>query len=102
MNKLNLGVKKQWIEALRSGKYRQGRLTLMTEDKDGFAYCCLGVACEIGIAQPRLEGLSDFVEYSFLDQSTQDKLVIMNDGSFSAQIEPKSFSQIADWIEENL
>jgi hypothetical protein len=35
--------RKKWIEALRSGKYKQGREYLK---KDGF-HCCLGVACEI-------------------------------------------------------
>lgn len=34
---------KKWIEALRSGEYRQGRSALC---RDG-GYCCLGVACAI-------------------------------------------------------
>jgi hypothetical protein len=34
-----------WIEALRSGAYRQTRLAL--RDNEGF--CCLGVACEVAI-----------------------------------------------------
>jgi hypothetical protein len=35
-----------WVDALRSGKYEQGRNYLA---KDG-QYCCLGVACEVSIA----------------------------------------------------
>ena len=33
-----------WVEALRSGDYKQGKGALRTADGD---YCCLGVACEI-------------------------------------------------------
>lgn len=32
-------MKAKWLEALRSGKYPQGRDTLF----DGYGYCCLGV-----------------------------------------------------------
>ncbi len=35
--------RKEWIAALRSGKYEQGRTRL---DYDG-KYCCLGVACKL-------------------------------------------------------
>jgi hypothetical protein len=34
---------KEWVAALRSGKYKQGRKKL----KDGDRFCCLGVACAI-------------------------------------------------------
>ena len=43
-------VKAKWVEALRSGKYSQGRNQLRTP---GFpaetepVYCCLGVLCEV-------------------------------------------------------
>lgn len=43
---------KKLIEALRSGKYRQGRGWLCISGK----YCCLGVACEI--YQKEVGGLS--------------------------------------------
>lgn len=36
---------KLWVEALRSGKYRQVKGRLKTVD----GYCCLGVACEVAI-----------------------------------------------------
>lgn len=35
--------RKLWVEALRSGKYQQATRQL----RDGDAFCCLGVACEI-------------------------------------------------------
>jgi hypothetical protein len=34
----------EWLRALRSGEYKQGRRVL--KDDDG-AYCCLGVLCEL-------------------------------------------------------
>jgi hypothetical protein len=40
---MNPDVKIKWLEALRSGKYQQGRLRL----KRGHSYCCLGVLCDL-------------------------------------------------------
>jgi len=37
----------KWIEALRSGKYVQGRKALACKDGEEWKYCCLGVACEL-------------------------------------------------------
>jgi len=46
-----------WVEALRSGSYRQARnkLKVALRDPDGnltdeVGYCCLGVMCEVAIA----------------------------------------------------
>jgi hypothetical protein len=33
----------KWVDALRSGNYKQGRFFL----RDGDTYCCLGVLCDI-------------------------------------------------------
>lgn len=40
----------RWINALRSGNYKQGREQLNYEDK----FCCLGVACDLFIDEPEL------------------------------------------------
>jgi hypothetical protein len=37
-------LRKQWVEALRSGEYRQGYGTLRNVNNE---YCCLGVLCDI-------------------------------------------------------
>lgn len=41
-------IMKQWVKALRSGKYKQGTGTLKQYDSKGNAqHCCLGVLCEL-------------------------------------------------------
>lgn len=41
-------IMKQWIKALRSGKYKQGTGTLKQYNSKGKAeHCCLGVLCEL-------------------------------------------------------
>lgn len=38
-------VAQKWVDALRSGKYRQCRNQLRSDDRE--AYCCLGVLAEL-------------------------------------------------------
>jgi hypothetical protein len=48
--KLDPKVKKKWLEALRSGDYKQAQGVLGTVSKktnEPIAYCCLGVLCDI-------------------------------------------------------
>ena len=40
---MNAEIKRRWIEALTSGKYKQGTMTL----HGGDAFCCLGVLCDL-------------------------------------------------------
>lgn len=40
---MNKEIKEKWLEALRSGEYKQARSTLRIYDN----YCCLGVLCNI-------------------------------------------------------
>lgn len=37
-------IKKLWVDALRSGKYKQGKGQLRTEEGN---FCCLGVLCNL-------------------------------------------------------
>lgn len=109
-------LKMEWVEALRSGKYKQGKSYL--KSCDGTAHCCLGVLAELYVAKgkgewnvygeddPRnptitIEGKKDFDPDAFLpeatlDERTQLQLSKMNDEG------GKSFSEIADYIEVNL
>jgi len=41
---MNPEIKQLWLEALRSGKYEQGKSLLRPDDN---SYCCLGVLCQI-------------------------------------------------------
>lgn len=40
---MNPEIKKQWVDALRSGDYKQGKNCLRFENR----FCCLGVLCDI-------------------------------------------------------
>lgn len=117
-------IKAKWVEALRSGKYKQGRLALRpTED----SFCCLGVLCDIlgekwiaphedgnaedhfSDAEGGTELLSRYVmkKVGLADDNpllqfgdTLATLSLLNDGSGS--IGPITFSEIADLIEAQL
>lgn len=51
---MNPEIKQQWISALRSGAFEQGRLNLKYDDGQGIKYCCLGVLCELSKADADL------------------------------------------------
>src|SRR4051812_19674656 len=40
---MNPEIKKQWVAALRSGEFKQGKAAL----RNGDTFCCLGVLCEL-------------------------------------------------------
>lgn len=45
---MKLTIAQKWVEALRSGKYKQGKMALRTKTKHGTVkHCCLGVLCEL-------------------------------------------------------
>lgn len=50
---MNQAVKADWIKALRSGEYEQGRQALAQRDvvagKEIIRYCCLGVLCDLAV-----------------------------------------------------
>lgn len=67
MLKFTEKVKKQWIKALKSGKYKQGFITLHNQKDDTF--CCLGV---LGDIHPKLSNASSSNPYSFLKDNNID------------------------------
>lgn len=97
---MNAELKKKWCDALRSGKYEQGRLNLCMNEQ----YCCLGVLCHV--IDPKI-----MEEYSTsgncgriydtllpsvgVDDYSKSRLISLNDGG-------TSFNKIASWIENNL
>jgi len=106
-------VKELWIKALRSGKFKQGTGRLF----DGDGYCCLGVLASVVDPSKKCWDdedsaflvADDSEFFSVTDAKQQrksvgqplsndliDALVNLND------IEEASFSEIADYIEENV
>lgn len=117
-NKENL---RKWVEALRSGRYRQahGALRAWANDDDaeqveeeGYHYCCLGVACDLAGMSEEANGW----QYGTLPPQVQEWLGIEENnpklapspyaasGRLSASelndIYGWTFDQIADAIEK--
>jgi hypothetical protein len=105
---MNPIVKKEWLAALRSGKYEQGTRYLCNIKEQ---YCCLGVLVDACFVVDwthyesddawRVELGDAFLPERILiganlDHEEVQKLVKMND------IEGLTFKQIATWIEKNL
>jgi hypothetical protein len=113
---MNKRIKKLWIEALTSGKYKQGKGQL----RDGDKFCCLGVLCDLhrnevggrwaikGQAQPQYLDSAEWLpepvqEWAGLEQRNPElkgeeshpRLSWKNDGG-------TSFSAIAELIETYL
>ena len=107
-------LKEKWLEALRSGKYKQGRGDLRNVDDE---FCCLGVLCDISgqgewgtklmiQKAPYCYGQGDewqhcalppfMKKFTNLPMNTEETLFNLNDKR------GLSFHEIADWIEENV
>lgn len=99
---------KLWTDALRSGKYKQGRVKLYNTKDD--TYCCLGVLCRVyeenvgkvlpeierkALLNNELEVVKDWVNliYSDGDYGLGNSLASLNDTKCF------TFNQIADIIE---
>jgi hypothetical protein len=119
--KMPAEMKAKWIEALRSGKYKQGAHTLFNPDSK--AYCCLGVleqVCDGEIEATEFEEYETcptpewYKDHNVLDVTAtyshgdtysptfEGMLTMMNDGNNAINIEQQDFSSIADWIEKNV
>ena len=107
-------IKDKWIEALRSGKYEQGR-DLLCKISGGEKHCCLGVLCELApnvikTIRPNLDRRLYDGKICYLPKSVQNwagmrtncgqafpddlSLIALNDSGFT-------FPQIADFISKN-
>lgn len=128
--KMKVKYKKRWLEALRSGEYRQttGSLT----DDEG-AFCCLGVLCEIlkdeidaleinawvslpptdvwelVLTKESLKILGDDLPLMEGEGDSEGRLplsvtplVVRNDGSGLFDGSPQSFRRIANVIERHM
>lgn len=111
---MNPEVKQRWLDALRSGKYKQGKRYLRAASKqnhDSYAYCCLGVLCDLmnpkgwrgslftwsSPADQKIGYLPDSLGRELgLPHELQCSLAQMNDS------DEADFNEIAEWIEANL
>lgn len=106
--KLPKAFKRKWLEALRSGKYKQHTEGALYEEG---RYCCLGVAGSLcGITDSKLEN-HGFLQQPELSSRQVRKIpkAIRGDAADSApgvlslmNDRGASFKQIANWIEKNL
>lgn len=95
-------IKQKWCDALRSGKYKQGK-SYMYNEKTG-TYCCLGVL-EFGVlGRPVHQGIGlsgEVFELTEITSAQENKCMLMNDGE--TYTDPSvPFPKIADYIEANL
>ena len=106
---MNKEIKKKWVNALVSGKYKQGTNRLRTGD----SYCCLGVLCDI-IDSSRwdityINNAEYFTYAGWVGYLPKDTLklseLIGDDTHYLTRLNDElgySFKEIANWIEENL
>ncbi len=106
---MNPEIKKQWVTALRSGEYKQGKSCMMYFEKNIPHYCCLGVlndlAFKAGATKDDGIGLSflteEVVSWSGLKACSPSvnevSLVFLNDKSIGTGEE--IFRHIADLLE---
>lgn len=80
----------KWVEALRSGKYKQGRKAL-TVIENGVEYdCCLGVACKVAIEN----GLDLETHIESKDEEDATKTLRFYDVKYYGVLPPK----VKDWL----
>lgn len=109
---MNPEVKAVWIEALRSGEYKQTQAGVLVNPLES-SYCCLGVLCSLNgtgefhqreeapyykLSSQESRGASYGVPFEVLNwagllNDEPVKFVALNDGG-------ATFSEIADVIEE--
>ena len=111
-SKMNPEIKDRWVAALRSGEYKQGTGRLRRVND---TFCCLGVLCDL-LDSDQWEPHADYYSHGGLSYMNipsnelreqvglhPDDVNILwklNDGWGGET--PKSFEEIADYIEENL
>ncbi len=103
---MNKEIANKWCEALRSGKYKQGKASL--HDKITNTFCCLGVLCDLGYAIPAKNGdqYIDLEENIYGDifsiLKTNEGTYIQGTSSLADLNDSgKTFNEIADIIEQN-
>jgi hypothetical protein len=110
-------LQKEWVKALRSGRYKQTTGVLCKLDSGG--YCCLGVAARVcGIPKAKIVGIHDLGDRDYLEAAKTKLRLRDGSGRLSKahQVSPYnvythltglndnanlSFKEIADLIEKD-
>lgn len=109
-------LQKEWLKALRSGRYKQIQNELCNVRTGG--YCCLGVAGRVcGIPKAKLVGVGDLGDHDYLEVAQTKLRLRDSSGQLANPYEVSckvythltvlndkaklSFKEIADYIEEN-
>jgi hypothetical protein len=110
LKKMNQNVKKKWVKALRSRKYKQctGRLCKTINGEK--SYCCLGVLCDIynsklwGKEFDEEDGELPIRIMEWAGLESCDPILNTNDdpASFLNDTKGKKFYEIANYIDRNL
>lgn len=88
---MDKALKTNWVKALCSGKYKQGKHSL----KRGSKYCCLGVLGELmGMEEKNLVSKA-WISTKKMSFTKQEKLANLNDSGVP-------FEMIAGFINENM
>ena len=68
MNKLHKKRIQKWVDALKSGEYKQGQSRLRNIENK---YCCLGVACDIYEKQTKQKLSTRKWAYAYLPEEVE-------------------------------
>lgn len=73
---MNPEIKAQWLAALRSGNYIQGKYYLQSFDVTGeqHTFCCLGVLCDIMGKENWKQDDTAILEYVYEDAKSSTRL----------------------------
>lgn len=97
-------VAMKWVNALRSGKYKQGRMYL--HNKAANTFCCLGVLDDLYPKLNLSSGVSGvLINYKLVGLDGphgtigDSKLTVLNDLGVDGSRDPFTFDEIADVIQ---
>lgn len=90
-------IKQRWVDALRSGKYKQCRYRL----SNGAEHCCLGVLADVA----EIEYIKGWIGYDSLGYESIERMIGHDNSQLLWRMNDRdksSFEEIADYIEANL
>lgn len=105
-------IKTLWVNALRSGKYKQGKHKLRGDD----SFCCFGVLCDVGLKGMWAKDIFYFTPGGkfWINEALTTSLgntalgilrISASESSYLVgcnDLNNWNFNKIADWVEENL